>query len=145
MGTIRGAVGAAAAFALPALLAGCGTTLEVDEAVRGHSAPGGIAVNRRQTYAITVALEPGNPLESLPKIATDPKAAPGRLVGVDQTQIQVLDIFRMPFASGTLTVKLNDDQTLGEVGITSKPGTINAVSAADAVVDAYNKLSADEE
>jgi len=98
----------------------------------------GVVINMQASYDVTfkaqeVEIGDGYTVEF------DSKGT-GKLDGVSASRVETLSVCRMPFASGTLLVKLLPNQTLQEVGITSQTGATRAISAAQSGVDATNTI-----
>lgn len=108
---------------------GCGTWLSLRGASVDDPLPGGIAVNERAVYRVTVEAFPAS-------VAS----APGTLVTIDPSTVGALDWRRMPFSSGELAVKLTPEQTLEEVTITGTTGAARAAGAAGATVEAWREI-----
>jgi membrane-associated protease RseP (regulator of RpoE activity) len=65
----------------------------------------------------------------------------GRFDGIAPNRVEELNTSRMPFSSGKLTLKLQPDQTVQEVGIDSSTGIARAVSAAQSGLDTAHNVS----
>jgi hypothetical protein len=105
---------------------GCGTFLSIKGAGVDDPPPGGIVVNQRAVYRVSVTTQADmNEIgASKPFVTIDPK----RVVSVNWR--------RMPFASGELVVKLNKEQALEEVGLTAATGAVRAAEAATSATEA---------
>lgn len=94
--------------------------------------PKGVAINKRALYQVIVEVPP----ELKPKIQP-PSTFLG---GIDEEKLLVVNGTRMAFSSGTLSIKLTEQQLTSEVGITSETGAVRAVQAADTALDTANKM-----
>lgn len=123
----RAAVIGTLALFLPA----CGTSLDVYERDRNVDDPGGVVVNARALYAAKATLKIPGVQEGEAKFA---------FAGVDPDKVLALNICRMPFADGKLSVTLDDRQVPTEVAITSEAALPGALEAAKAGLEARNKF-----
>lgn len=110
-------------------LAGCGTSLCIESSPRGSDAsPDGVVVNRRQFYSGKVS---GRLAGKSTKIS---------FAGVDHDDVLIVNISRKPFASGKLTLELDDRQLIRQVGITSETGAVAGANAATEVVEKRKEI-----
>jgi hypothetical protein len=153
--TVPRAAAVALAVAGPALL-GCATRLEVASvtlpafaaahcaAVREpdraacerrqrerFDAPGGLVANERARYAVGVAVRPDLGIRV---VTTD------TLVGVDHARVLALGVWRPPFASARLVLRLDPQQTLERVGLRSEPGTVFVLESLGEAAEARSSV-----
>jgi hypothetical protein len=124
------------AFAL--LLSGCGTFLSVREQASFEEFPGGVVVNQPAAYRVEYSFPSSSPLhgnQTRDGASETISEVRGSLVGVSRSRVMVVNMRRLPFASGTLGLKLHPDQTLKEVSLTSQTGAARAATAAQSGVD----------
>ena len=120
-------------IAIFASLTCCGTTLETSGRARASKdKPSGIVVNRRLIAPATITF-------SGPALGDAPPQTRA-FNGVHPTRTLVLNVSRMPFASGKLTLELDDRQVLTSVGIESTPGTQGAITVLSEALDAREKI-----
>ena len=106
----------------------CGTFLAVKGTdIATTTKTDGVVVNSRRPYEVRVDIVDSS-LQSA--FAQSAGASERRFVGVDHARGLILDVSRMPFASGGLEVKLSDQQVVKEVKLTSETGAARFADAA---------------
>lgn len=113
-------------------LSGCATFLDVHGAEAGDRSPGGIAVNQRAVYGVSVTRGQGASRIDL-KHASE-------LVAIDPERVTAVNWHRMIFSSGELSLKLTGEQVLKEVSLTGKTGSARAAEAASSVVSGATEI-----
>jgi len=128
-------------LALIPTLCACGTGLQVAEVPRkgDHLAtPDGLVVNQWMTYQVDVTWN-GQGKDKPELLSVD------RLTGVDAQHVLVVNICRQLFASGELTMNLEDAQRFKKVGLTGSPGVLSAATAASKGIDAAKQIEEQDE
>lgn len=122
---------------LPCLsLLGCGATLDVSEQDRDQE-PSGVVVNQRGVYDVSVKV--------CPDFQWGTVMDPGVLYGVRHTRVLHLNLTRMPFASASLKLVVDERGLLDDVGLKTEPGLAGAVDSATAVAAAFKELSKEKD
>ncbi len=122
------------AVATSALISGCGTFLAISEVADSTKKPDALVINRPAMYKVKIKINTDGPL-GFSKI----KEKNIDFFGVDHTNVITLNVTRMPFSDGKLSVELNDAQLIKKVELTSKTGAERAAKAVEAGFDARNK------
>lgn len=115
-----------------AVLSGCGTLLAISEASVTKGDPNALVVNRPATYAVKII-----PIDGRFEQIKPPEVM---INGVDHDRVITLDVRRMPFSSGKLSVTLNDSQLIKEVELTSKSGADRAANAVKSSFDTRTEI-----
>lgn len=142
------------------ILSGCGTLLNFSELNsviddgKQLKEPDGLVINRLANYQVEVEMNSydpnGNKIQLSPeevlKINSQLssqeilKIDSPYIAGVDHTNVIKVDVMRMPFSDGKLTVKLNEFQLIKEVELTSKTGAEKAANAAQTGIDKFKEI-----
>lgn len=132
-------------------LAGCATDLVVKEFDREVPKEGqkdapisnargpkdGVVVNQRATYQCTATTSIPGYLEKKEK---DGKPKETKLVGIEHDKVLVINVWRAMFASGKLTIKLDEKEVIKEAGITSQTGATATIKTADSALKTRNEI-----
>jgi hypothetical protein len=99
-------------------------------------APGGIVVNSRMSYAVSVVPRPGVDLAVTPDTRVD---------GVDHTRVLSVNYRRQPLASGELVLTLDAQQTVETIGIDGDPGSVAIVRSLEELAAASREIRKEQQ
>jgi hypothetical protein len=117
---------------------GCATNLVVSQTAADAAAlPGGIPVNRRIGFRVSsFTTKPNAPLLCAGNTATCVPKLDQRHDGVDPNNLLFIDISRQAFASGTISLTLDEMQRIQDLTITSTSGAADGITSASEVIGA---------
>ena len=113
---------------------GCATFPSVRETSTPCPDGDGLVVNSRASYSVTATIPDGSPLKG---VDVNEKSV---LTGVAHGSVLVLDVRRMPFGSGSLSVKLLPSQVPEEVAVVGESGAPGAAKTTQIGAETYQAL-----
>lgn len=119
------------------LISGCGTLLSISETQTTEMNPDALVINRPAKYIVKPSLPDGSEFK---KQGFEIKSIPDTINGVDHDHVITLNVKRMPFASGKLSVELTGTQLMKKVELTSQTGADRAANAVKSGFDARNDI-----
>lgn len=122
------------------LITGCGTFLNISETEQTNKSPNALVINRPAEYSVTLTIPETSIFFKGKDEAPNNIEPPGPISGVDHDRVITLNVKRMPFATGKLSVELNGAQLMKKVELTSQTGADRAANAAKSGFDARNEI-----
>lgn len=116
--------------------AACGTFLSFGETTPGDYVPKGLVVNLRTVYDVKVSVPDDGAIKKEGFVAVTQSPSTQEIRGVAEDRVLTLNVCRMPFATGELSVELTGDQVLKKVTLAGETGVYRALQAATSLTEA---------